>query len=337
MKQNYAMQKAQNRPMVGQEQYFGPYTGDNYPTMEAAEEEYYRMAPSMNRREVNLDGLDGKTMLKSANQLNQITQDFADLDIRYINHKDFADPFHATGSGQIAMMDANSENREIRIYPRYFGKNSLSHDKARRHKGAFGFHAANDSYSLSHELGHIVNFHLNDKVNSQLQGQTLYGADNRRSTDTDYSATARALLANSLMNHATNDPKLQKILKKNIKARNGVKSTTGQVGAQLIADALNTSDKGKDSKLLKALHKGGYTSKYGASNAVEMYAEAFADHYQNETKSKRYRNNPEKQHKLAGLERERNTLSDTILNDSMEIFNNPDKLAEFLQFFGTKR
>ena len=230
-------------------------------------------------------------------------------------------------------MDANSRNREIRISPNYFGKNSLNRGKGRRVKGSFGFHTSNNSYSLSHELGHIVNYHIADKINEQQPDKALYGSYDKKETDS--AAAIRALLANSLIKQANTDKKLQKILNKNVKSRNGIKEISGRFGAQRVADALITGEKGYDSKLLNALHKGGYTSKYGSQDAMEMYAEAFADHYQNETKSRRYRNAPNKQKKLANLQKERNILSDTILSDSKEIFNDPRKLAEFMEFFGT--
>ena len=141
------------------------------------------------------------------------------------------------------------------------------------------------------------------------------------------------ILADILANQAGQDKKLQKLLSKNVKLKKG-ESFTDQNGLRAIADAMKTSPKGQDSKLLKALNKGGYTSKYGATNSLEFYAEAFADHYRNETKEAQYQGRPDKANKLAMLRNERNIISDLVIQRSRELFDDKDKRDALRARFG---
>lgn len=280
----------------------------------------------INKTGVDLTGMDGTAALKNARGAQKIARDFQGLDLRNIKTSDNKDP-----SIRFAEATASCNSRTVTMNKDQFQKTRRL-PSLRRTGGQFnGFTTANSNYALSHELGHIVNFQLADKFSSDSP-RMLYGTKHSSSFNNS-DTISKMILADVLANQAGQDEKLHALLSKNVKLEKGVQFTD-QAGLQALVDSMQTGKKSYSSKLLTALYKGGYTSKYGSHDTMETLAEAFGDHYRNEIKEDKYKHRSNKAGKLQELRSERNTLSDLIVQRSRELFDDKNKRDALRERFG---
>ena len=143
---------------------------------------------------------------------------------------------------------------------------------------AIDFSAANKRYDGVHELGHVVN---------SLLIEQNYRGRGARDADWNGNITAQALIQEALQGVAGQDTKQGRKLKKYIE-EHGVADATGKKKLDLQNDTYirdrhgdEITDKSTNQyRHRHKLKKMGLTSEYGASDAGEMFAEAFADVYE---------------------------------------------------------
>ena len=263
-------------------------------------------------KNVDLGDMNGKTMLKNAKGFQKLASKFQNLKVNKITQ--------SRGLGSNTFMGAGIYTRDMLINPSQYKSKQDAGDPNKltfQPQTGSGSHTANKNYSLSHETGHIVNYHLADKLNNYNGKKTyrnrLYGSGFHGS---NHAAVSRILLTEALLQQAGGgDEKLQNLLLSHTNLQNMKDFDTAgadniKSNKRKLADALKST---KEGSLLAALHEGGYTSAYGATHADEMYAEAFAQHVRNENKREK------------GKERQaRNPLSDTIVALSQKAYDNND-------------
>lgn len=289
-----------------------------------------------NKSRVNLGHTDGKAMLKNAQGARKVADDFNGIDLRHVNTHDQADHGAVTKISPAVMMDAYSVNKEVRINPRTFGFfNDMTRNmtKTKDGQGLKDVHNAGDSnYVMPHELGHIINYQLAERTtDNQTKDNGVYGAQYKG----DAGALARVLIADVLASQSHGDEKLRGILGKHVKLKDGQDFTDTAVLQQLADSLKKTGSIRKKSKLMNDLHKGGYTSAYGTTNAMEFFAEAFGDHYHNEMRDDRLTRKG-KLEKRDRFRSQRNVLSTNLVQRVKQVYDDEDRMKAMLaRFRGT--
>ena len=259
-------------------------------------------------KSIDLGDMNGKSMLKNARGLRYLSEKFKGLHLRKIKK--------SSSLGDNTVMAAGVFDRNITINPKFY---TSKKDAADPSKLVMENKSSDRNYTLAHEAGHILNYQIADRLNEGRKHRSrLYGSGFHSS---NHNAVARILLAEAMLNQANSDnahrEKLQELLLRhtgvermedfNVQDDDGIFTNRRK-----LADALKNNKKGS---LLDNLNKKGFTSRYGATHAAEMYAEAFGQHVYNETKRNgRHR----KQHNTRGAS---NLLSDEIVRLSQDVFD----------------
>lgn len=253
---------------------------------------------------VNLSGLDEDAMLDNAVKAQGVMADFPGLDVRAIRG---VDTYSEGGDlPDEALMGATSGyDRMVQI------NNDLWKPGGER-SSLPGWSAAEENYTLTHELGHMTNYHLADQFNKERDGKTPLYSDQ----------VSRAIMAEALSDQAQEDENLRKILYANA-GLDEKAELTDQASVRAISDALapvsNPKNSQEKSQLMQALLAANYTSGYGSADPLEMYAEAFAAHYENQDAGEHAKNSPAAQ------------LGRHIVNRSKDLFHSKRRRNSFAQ------
>jgi len=250
---------------------------------------------------VDLSGLDEDAMLDNAVKAQGVMADFPGLDVRAIRG---VDTYSEGGDlPDEALMGASSGiDRMVQI-------NKDLWKSGGERSSSPGWSAAEENYTLTHELGHMTNYHLADQFNKEHDGENPLCSDQ----------VSRAIMAEALSDQAKEDENLRTMLYANA-GLDEKAELTDQASVRAISDALAPVGESQEkSQLMQALLAANYTSGYGSADPIEMYAEAFAAHYENQDAGEHAKNSPAAQ------------LGRHIVNRSKDLFHSKKRRNSFAQ------
>ena len=258
---------------------------------------------------LDVDGLNGKMMRKNAENMARLAADFSNATPVNLKKKK---------KGMMGTVMSTTDDGQVSVNPSYFRANK-GVNPVDNHFGSYKFDIANDNYTGVHELGHVVNAKLINK---------LRGAGNR-TKDWSQNQTASAITAQAVSNLAQRDQDFKDTVLKGMFRWSKKKRDNFDFNNQRDIDKLTKKLSGSRPSLLKKLHKAGYTSGYGKSDSAEFFAEAFADHYRHLQKQDRYQNDPQldeesRNAKLEKLQQQYNPLSAEVVNLAKQLNANDE-------------
>jgi len=280
--------------------------------------------------DVDLSGLDDGAMYKNAKALQAVASDFQGLNIRSISAND---NMHSD-------MDSDKETKGIRINRDRFGSGKFSAFNASV-KGGMKTPKntnTNANYFLAHEAGHSLHDHLAEKFSDSINTHNI---NVQMDADNPYKSAVGMILADAFSKYANQDTRFKGILDQELgMPKDTVYSDSNHL--KRINEKTYVRRSSGFSSLLHKLVENQYGSGYSKKAPYEFYAEAVAEHYRNEAKYQKYTKDDGKggrkarfgyRRKLKNLQKNRNRLSDTIVEVSKTLFDNEDTRVNFLRQF----